>query len=87
MFLDESQGVAEALDQALARGDWTAAGEVAHGLLGMAVPLRARHLTEVARRLQVAGLAKDPEACRLAGLEVLDALALVQTAIRAYLAG
>jgi PAS domain S-box-containing protein len=87
MFLDESPAVAAVLSRAMDEGDWPAAGEAAHGLLGMAVPLRARRLTEEARRLQVAGLARQPEACRLAGREVLDALDRVQTAIREYLAG
>jgi CheY-like chemotaxis protein len=87
MFLDESPTVAKALEGAMAQGDWQAAAEAAHGLLGMAVPLRARRLTEEARRLQVAGLSQEPEACRVAGREVLDVLDRVQSAIREYLAG
>jgi PAS domain S-box-containing protein len=87
MFLDESPAMVAVLERAMAGGDWRAAGEAAHGLLGMAVPLRARRLTEEARRLQVAGLAREPEACRLAARAVLDALALAEAAIREYLAG
>ncbi len=82
MFLDESPSVVASLDQAVEKGDWSAAGEAAHTLLGMAVPLRARSLTEGARRLQMACLGGDAagsmEACQL----VRDELDRVQKAIR-----
>ena len=85
MFLDESPAVGTALTRAITDGDWKAAGEAAHALLGMAVPLRARELTAVARRLQEAGLAGDATACQAAGQIVLAALNRAQAAILEYL--
>lgn len=85
MFLDETPPVAAALDRAIREGDWKGAGDAAHALLGMAVPLRARELTDEARRLQAAGLAGDEAACRQAGRAVLAALERAQTSIVEYL--
>jgi PAS domain S-box-containing protein len=82
MFLDESPQVAVHLEQAIGREQWEAAGEAAHTLLGMAVPLRARGLTEGARKLQEAGLSGDADGCRQACRLVTDELSRVQTAIR-----
>ncbi|MFP5258454.1 MAG: ATP-binding protein [Acidobacteriota bacterium] len=82
MFLEESPKVAANLDQAIAQGEWEAAGDAAHTLLGMAVPLRARGLTEGARRLQEAGLAGDADGCRYACRLVKDELDRIQTTIR-----
>ena len=85
MFLDESPAVATLLDRAVREGDWKGAGEAAHALLGMAVPLRARELTEGARRLQTAGLAGDGATCQIVGPAVLAALGRAQAAILDYL--
>ena len=54
-------------------------------LKGMAVPLRARELTEGARRLQTAGLAGDGATCQIVGPAVLAALGRAQAAILDYL--
>ncbi len=85
MFLDETPQVATTLKAALCSQACPAAAEVAHTLLGMAVPLRAGGLIEQARRLQEAGLAGDGAACRESGESVLTALESVQAAIRRYL--
>lgn len=85
MFLDETPEVAATLERALQKPSCRTAGEAAHTLLGMAVPLRARDLIEQARRLQEAGLTGDAAACRLHGQDVLAALDRVQAAIRRYL--
>ena len=85
MFLDETPQVATTLKEALCGQACPAAAEVAHTLLGMALPLRAGGLIEQARRLQEAGLAGDGAACRLSGERVLAALERVQAAIRRYL--
>ena len=86
MFLDETPQVAATLKAALhSQACPAAAAEVAHTLLGMAVPLRAGGLIEQARRLQEAGLSGDGAACRLSGETVLAALERVQAAIRRYL--
>ncbi|OLN26988.1 sensory box histidine kinase/response regulator [Desulfovibrio sp. DV] len=82
MFLEESPQVAADLEQAVREQNWGAAGDAAHTLLGMAVPLRARALTEGARRLQEAGLTGDADGCRDACRLVSDELGRVQTAIR-----
>jgi len=82
MFLDESPQVAANMEQAVREGKWDAAGDAAHTLLGMAVPLRARVLTEGARRLQEAGLTGDADGCREACRLVKDELGRVQTSIR-----
>jgi PAS domain S-box-containing protein len=87
MFLDESPAVAATLDQAMREENWEAAGDAAHTLLGMAVPLRARGLTEDARRLQEAGLAGDAAGCREACNRVRGELDRVQSAIRDLLRG
>ncbi len=87
MFLDESPAVATAMDAAMRAEDWEGAGDAAHTLLGMAVPLRARGLTESARKLQEAGLAGDAEGCRQAARLVRDELDKVQSAIRDLLGG
>ena len=81
MFLDESLTVMARLDRAVQGGDWKAAADAAHALLGMAVPLRARELTEGAKQLQQAGLAGNPEGCRSACQSVMAALDRVRTAI------
>jgi PAS domain S-box-containing protein len=85
MFLDESPQVAAAMERAVHQEDWEVAGDAAHTLLGMAVPLRARGLTEGARRLQEAGLSGDADGCREACRLVSDELGRVQTAIRELL--
>ncbi|MHC1789470.1 hybrid sensor histidine kinase/response regulator [Solidesulfovibrio sp.] len=85
MFLDESPLVAANLEKAVQAENWEAAGDAAHTLLGMAVPLRARVLTEEARRLQEAGLTGDADGCRDACRIVTDELDRVQAAIRALL--
>jgi len=81
MFLDESPVVAASLAAAMRDEKWEAAGDAAHTLLGMAVPLRARALTEGARRLQEAGLSGDGPGCREAARFVLEELERVQKAI------
>jgi len=86
MFLDASPEVTAILDLAMREENWSAAGEAAHTLLGMAVPLRAVRLTEEARRLQEAGLAGDSAACREACRLVRDELDKVLAAIRTLLA-
>ena len=85
MFLDESPQVAASLDRALREQDWEGAGDAAHTLLGMAVPLRARRLTDNARRLQEAGLSGDAAGCRETSRLVRDELERVQSAIRELL--
>jgi len=82
MFLEESPAVAATIEAAFREGNWAAAGDAAHTLLGMAVPLRARGLTEGARRLQEAGLAGDADGCREACRLVQGELDRVQSAIR-----
>ncbi|KHK01509.1 PAS domain S-box protein [Desulfovibrio sp. TomC] len=82
MFLEESPQVVASLEQAVREENWEAAGDAAHSLLGMAVPLRARALTEGARRLQEAGLSGDADGCREACRLVSDELDRVQAAIR-----
>jgi PAS domain S-box-containing protein len=86
MFLDESPAVAASLERAMGEENWEAAGEAAHTLLGMAVPLRARDLTEGARRLQEAGLTGDAAGCHAACRFVQGELERVQAAIRELLA-
>ena len=81
MFLDESPVVAELLAVAVRDGRWEVAGDAAHTLLGMAVPLRAKGLMEGARRLQEAGLSGDGPGCREAAKDVLEELDKVQGAI------
>jgi len=85
MFLDESPSVATTLEQAVRKADWKGAGDAAHTLLGMAVPLRARELSEGARQLQEAGLAGDAVACQRVSQAVLAALGRAQAAILEYL--
>ncbi|MYL84946.1 PAS domain S-box protein [Desulfovibrio aerotolerans] len=85
MFLEESPQVAATLAQAVKEGHWEAVADAAHALLGMAVPLRARGVTEGARRLQEAGLTGDADGCREACRLVQDELARVQAAIRELL--
>ncbi|MEA4856981.1 PAS domain S-box protein [Solidesulfovibrio sp.] len=86
LFLEESPGVAVALEMAVGAGDCASAGDQAHALLGMAVPLRARELAEDSRRLQEAALAGNLEACRERAAKVLEGLGEVQRAIRELLA-
>ncbi len=86
MFLDASPATAASLERAMREENWKAAGEFAHTLLGMAVPLRAVRLTEGARRLQEAGLLGDATGCRDACRLVQDELNRVETAIRELLA-
>jgi PAS domain S-box-containing protein len=85
MFLDECPEVVASLEKAMGEENWRAAGDVAHTLIGMAVPLRARRLTEGARRLQEAGLSGDAAGCREASRFVRDELGRVLTAIRELL--
>jgi PAS domain S-box-containing protein len=85
MFLDECPDVAISLENAVREENWSAAGDVAHTLIGMAVPLRARRLTEGARRLQETGLSGDAAGCLEACRFVKDELGRVQTAIRELL--
>jgi response regulator RpfG family c-di-GMP phosphodiesterase len=81
MFLEESPQVVVSLETAMREANWEAAGDAAHTLLGMAVPLRARGLTEGARKLQEAGLSGDSTGCRDACRLVVEELGRVQTAI------
>ncbi|WP_428568552.1 MAG: PAS domain S-box protein [Solidesulfovibrio sp. DCME] len=87
LFLEESPAVAVALEMAAGAGNCRAAGDQAHALLGMAVPLRARGLAENARRLQAAALADDVAACRQGAAKVLEDLSELQRAVRELLAG
>ncbi len=82
LFLEESPAVAASLITAAEAGDWGRVADQAHTLLGMAVPLRARGLTEDARKLQEAALAGDACACRETSVKVLNVLGSVQGAIR-----
>jgi PAS domain S-box-containing protein len=86
LFLEESPAVAMALQRAVAGGDLKAAGDQAHTLLGMAVPLRARGLADDARRLQEAALAGNAAVCRESAAKVLADLGEVQRAIGELLA-
>ncbi|QAZ67195.1 PAS domain S-box protein [Solidesulfovibrio carbinolicus] len=81
MFLEESPQVVVSLETAMREANWEAAGDAAHTLLGMAVPLRARGLTEGARKLQEAGLSGNSAGCRDACRLVVEELGRVQTAI------
>ena len=85
MFLDESPRVEAALAAAVDAGDWERAGDAAHTLLGMSVPLRAQGLCDCARRLQEAGLTGDAETCRASSRRVADELEKVRAAISAML--
>ncbi|MFU2210040.1 PAS domain S-box protein [Solidesulfovibrio sp. C21] len=82
MFLDESPRTEASLATAIRTGDWQRAGEAAHTLLGMSVPLRAGGLVDRVRRLQEACLSGDAAGCREAGRHILDELEKVRAAIR-----